>query len=92
MTATAALFFKLARYTRSPLLVRPQSAVLYSLTLFAVSGSGDFGQPWFRQAASRLQHEAIARNPRQDRRVPGAETQSRDGRVAQLAEQLTLNQ
>ena len=47
---------------------------------------------WFRQAASRLQHEAIARNPRQDRRVPGAETQSRDGRVAQLAEQLTLNQ
>jgi hypothetical protein len=50
---------------------------------------------WFRQAASRLQHEAIARNPRQDRRVghlvPVAETQSRDGRVAQLAEHSTLN-
>jgi hypothetical protein len=57
-----------------------------------VSASSGFGKQKFRQAASRLQHEAIARNSRPDQRVPGAEIQSRYGRVAQLAEQLTLNQ
>ena len=71
---------------------RAPASVYFKPLCYILRGIGKQLIQWFRQAASRLRHEAIARNPRQDRRDPRAETQSSIGRVAQLAEQLTLNQ
>ena len=76
-----------------PLQARVGACAILCGIFFEYSHSDDRSQviDWFRQAASQLP-PAIRHNPRHERRIPRAENLSTDGRVAQLAEQLTLNQ